>query len=125
MVMQSSGAISLAQVQAEFGGANPISLSEYYGAPGVPASGSISLAHFYGKSAYRTTSVATGESRATAWTTGWTSYWTTTWTTSTSGSGCSGPSYFQTSVTTSIWKTRTTSVATWYAWTTAWSTFWR
>lgn len=30
MTLQTSGAISLSQVQAEFGGSNPISMSEYY-----------------------------------------------------------------------------------------------
>lgn len=30
MPLQSSGAISLSQVQSEFGGSNPISMSEYY-----------------------------------------------------------------------------------------------
>ena len=30
MTLQTSGAISLSQVQSEFGGANPISMSEYY-----------------------------------------------------------------------------------------------
>lgn len=50
MVLQSSGAISLANVQTEFGGSNPIGINEYYGvAAGVPASGTISLANFYGK----------------------------------------------------------------------------
>jgi len=60
MTLQSSGAISLANVQTEFGGSNPISLSEYYrgGAytttnnTGVPTSGQISLSQFYGTSAY-------------------------------------------------------------------------
>ena len=52
MTLQSSGAISLANVQTEFGGSNPIGINEYYGvASGVPASGTISLANFYGKSA--------------------------------------------------------------------------
>jgi len=52
MPLQSSGAISLANVQTEFGGSNPIGSNEYYGvAAGVPASGTISLASFYGKSA--------------------------------------------------------------------------
>lgn len=52
MTLQSSGAISLANVQTEFGGSNPISISEYYGAAsGVPTSGQISLSDFYGKSA--------------------------------------------------------------------------
>ena len=53
MPLQTSGAISLANIQAEFGGSNPISLSEYYGAAsGIPSSGAISLGNFYGKSAY-------------------------------------------------------------------------
>ena len=30
MALQGSGAITLAQVQSEFGGSNPISMSEYY-----------------------------------------------------------------------------------------------
>ena len=52
MTLQASGAISLSNVQTEFGGSNPISISEYYGkATGIPASGQISLSHFYGKSA--------------------------------------------------------------------------
>lgn len=51
MTLQTSGPISLANIQTEFGGSNPISLSEYYGAAsGVPTSGAISLANFYGKS---------------------------------------------------------------------------
>lgn len=53
MALQTSGAISLADVQGEFGGSNPISLSEYYGAAsGIPTSGTISLSQFYGASAY-------------------------------------------------------------------------
>lgn len=52
MTLQSSGAISLANVQTEFGGSNPIGINEYYGAAaGVPVSGTISLYNFYGKSA--------------------------------------------------------------------------
>ena len=50
MTLQSSGAISLADVQTEFKGSNPIGINEYYGRAGVPASGTISLADFYGKS---------------------------------------------------------------------------
>lgn len=53
MALPSSGvSLSLAQIQAEFGGANPISLSEYWGlATGLPTSGqTISLNNFYGKS---------------------------------------------------------------------------
>jgi len=56
MALQSSGAISLANIQSEFGGSSPISLSEYYrnGAyttsnnTNVPTSGAISIGNFYG-----------------------------------------------------------------------------
>lgn len=59
MALQSSGAISLSQIQSEFGGSNPISLSEYYqnASPdlvtpnntGVPNTGNpISVSNFYG-----------------------------------------------------------------------------
>jgi hypothetical protein len=52
MALQTSGAISLSDIQSEFGGSNPISLSEYYGAAsGIPTSGAISLSNFYGASA--------------------------------------------------------------------------
>ena len=52
MPLQSSGAISLNDVQNEFGGSNPIGMDEYYGADsGIPSSGTISLNHFYGASA--------------------------------------------------------------------------
>lgn len=63
MTLQASGAISLADIQTEFGGSNPISLSEYYrdgsysdginipsGETGIPASGAISFSDFYGTS---------------------------------------------------------------------------
>jgi len=57
MVLQSSGAISLNDIQTEFGGTNPIGINEYYGAAsGIPASGVISLSNFYGKSNYILTS---------------------------------------------------------------------
>lgn len=53
MALQSSGAISLSDIAAEFGGSTPHSLSEYYGvATGVPSSGTIDFADFYGTSAY-------------------------------------------------------------------------
>ena len=56
MALQASGAISLSDIQTELGGANPISLSEYYrgGAytggsnTSVPTSGAISASNFYG-----------------------------------------------------------------------------
>jgi hypothetical protein len=50
MVIPSSGALSFDNVQTEFGGSNPISLTEYYGLEnGVPTSGTISLSNFRGK----------------------------------------------------------------------------
>lgn len=60
MALQSSGAITLANIQTEFGGSNPISLNEYYRGGGyvpssvsaVPASGTISIGNFYGTSNY-------------------------------------------------------------------------
>ena len=62
MTLQASGAITLANIQTEFGGANPISLSEYYNngpyvgswVSGVPSSGAISVSSFYGKQSYIT-----------------------------------------------------------------------
>lgn len=60
MTLPTSGALSLADIQAEFGGSNPIGLSEYYaggayvpaGTSGtngaVPSSGTISIWNFYG-----------------------------------------------------------------------------
>lgn len=58
MALQSSGAISLANVQTEFGGNAPISITEYYrggsyvpvvdGSVNIPTSGTISLSNFYG-----------------------------------------------------------------------------
>jgi len=58
MVLQSSGTITLAQIQTEFGGSNPASLSEYYRGgsyvpntsanSGIPTSGTISFSQFYG-----------------------------------------------------------------------------
>jgi hypothetical protein len=62
MPLPSSGPLTLANIQTEFGGANPISLSEYYaggayvpaGTTGtygaVPSSGAISIRNFYGTS---------------------------------------------------------------------------
>ena len=63
MTLPSSGPLSLSAIQGEFGGANPISLSEYYAGGGlvpagttspvagpVPSSGTISIYNFYGTS---------------------------------------------------------------------------
>lgn len=61
MALQTSGAISLLDIQNEFGGSNPININEYYrgGAyvpnitqnNNVPTSGTISLSNFYGATA--------------------------------------------------------------------------
>ena len=61
MALQTSGAISLLNLQTEFGGANPIGLNEYYrgGAyvpnttqnSAVPTGGAIALSNFYGAAA--------------------------------------------------------------------------
>lgn len=56
MALQASGPISFSQLQAEFGGANPISLSEYYRGgsyvtgnnTNVPTSGQVRAGNFYG-----------------------------------------------------------------------------
>jgi hypothetical protein len=58
MALPSSGPLSLSDIQAEFGGTNPISISEYYKggafvlttdfAPNVPTSGTIAISDFYG-----------------------------------------------------------------------------
>jgi hypothetical protein len=59
MALQSTGKISLSDIQTMFGGTNPIGMSEYYnnnasgfttGVTGIPNSGAtISISHFYGK----------------------------------------------------------------------------
>jgi len=56
MALQSSGAISLNDIQTEFGGTNPISMSEYYRGgsfvtdnnTSIPTSGAINMNGFYG-----------------------------------------------------------------------------
>ena len=58
MTLPSSGTLSLSSIQGEFGGSNPISLSEYYrngplvpsypANTGIPTSGTISINNFYG-----------------------------------------------------------------------------
>ena len=60
MPLPSSGTITLGNLQTEFGGSNPVGISEYYRGGGlvpdvavnanVPTSGQISLSNFYGAS---------------------------------------------------------------------------
>lgn len=83
MAIQASGAIALSQIQTEFGGSNPISLSEYYrngayvppGATAIPTSGAIDISDFYGASnqfAFSITSTQTNaDIRSLAITAGW------------------------------------------------------
>lgn len=59
MTLPVSGPLSLSDIAAEFGGAAPHSLSEYYGADtGIPSSGAISISDFYGKSNLFTLNIA-------------------------------------------------------------------
>ena len=50
MVLQTSGAISIAQMRDEYQLGNPISMNQFYGKPGIQGSGVISFGDFYGKS---------------------------------------------------------------------------
>jgi len=51
MALQASGEISLSDIQTEYGGSNPIAISEYYGSPGIPSSGPLELGgSFHGQS---------------------------------------------------------------------------
>jgi hypothetical protein len=53
MALQGTGQISLLDIATEFGGTAPHSLSEFYDAAGgIPASGEITMADFYGTSAF-------------------------------------------------------------------------
>lgn len=86
MTLQTSGAIRFDQIQAEFGGSDPISLSEYYaggtyvpsGTSGtngaVPSSGAISMSKFYGTSAVIVT-IPSATQNVIAYATGSSSAW--------------------------------------------------
>jgi len=51
MTLQTTGPINTADITGEFGGTNPFSPTEYYGASsGLPASGTIKWSDFYGES---------------------------------------------------------------------------
>jgi hypothetical protein len=69
MALPSSGVLTLADIQTEFGGTNPIDLSDYYRAGGlvpdsalnaaIPTSGAISVSDFYGATNVITLNFAT------------------------------------------------------------------
>jgi hypothetical protein len=61
MTLPASGPLSFSAIQGEFGGTNPIALPEYYGRSGLPASGQISVADFYGKSAGTQYAITAGQ----------------------------------------------------------------
>ena len=82
MALPTSGTLTLADIQTEFGGSNPIGLSEYYaggsyvpaGTSGtngaVPSSGTISISDFYGTSAaldVQTVTIGLYTSKGGAW----------------------------------------------------------
>jgi len=83
MALQSSGIITLTNIQTEFGGSNPIGMSEYYRGGSnttanntdVPTTGAISMSNFYsGTSVYTYTisaSVQEANVRSLAITSGW------------------------------------------------------
>lgn len=97
MTLQASGAISFSQIRTEYGMSNPVSLSQYYGKPGMQASGAIAMSNFYGKSNI-TRQPATGDYYARDTTpyywygkvdsiSGWRIYWNNTAVTFSASSG--------------------------------------
>ena len=78
MPLPGSGSISLNDIQNEFGGSNPISISEYYNngsfvrslgaAPNVPTSGQIAFSNFYGSTRYVATTQTVAFTGSTTWT---------------------------------------------------------
>lgn len=62
MALQTSGKISLVDIQGEFGGTAPHTLKEYYGAAsGIPSSGTITIQDFYGASDVTTWSITSNQ----------------------------------------------------------------
>jgi len=68
MPLQSSGLILFSNIQTEFGGSNPIFLSEYYNnsatgyvsdVSGIPSSGNITIGQFFGKAKQTATNLLT------------------------------------------------------------------
>jgi hypothetical protein len=59
MALQSSGALSFANLQTEFGGSHPITMGEYSSYSGIGATSEVSLSDFYGLSASVDTQIVT------------------------------------------------------------------
>lgn len=76
MAIVSSGTVSLSDIQTEFGGVNPISISEYYrnglyttsNNTGVPTSGEISISDFFGATDYVPGSITFSSPGTYTWT---------------------------------------------------------
>ena len=121
--------ISLANVQAEFGGSNPIRMSEYYSggsyvaggttgtpngvAAAIPASGRISLKNFIGSSGAGPTTTTSTSTTTTTTTAAPTTTTTTTaapTTTTSTSTTTSGPGTTTTSTSTSTTTTTTTTL---------------
>lgn len=83
MTIKASGSLGMNEIAAEYSGTTPHSLGEYYTAPGLPASGAISFADFYGKSDLYTTSATTTYTTYfnTSQLTSYVTYYTTTFVT--------------------------------------------
>ena len=79
MVLPTTGPLSLQDIQDEFGGTSPISLSEYYAiGKNIPASGTVSIQDFYGAIDTFSLTISTNQSklnlRSYAVTQGWDEY---------------------------------------------------
>lgn len=61
MTLPASGQLAFSQIQTEFGGSNPIAMTEYYGQGGLQSSGQIKVSDFYGRSAGIQFSITAGE----------------------------------------------------------------
>jgi hypothetical protein len=80
MALPTTGAISLSQVVAEFGGVAPHAMSEFYallgkGVTGLPSSGVFNCSQFYGKSNQVITSVWTASGYNSTTNTSLGAYW--------------------------------------------------
>lgn len=83
MTIKTSGALGMDEIAAEYNGTAPHSIQDYFGAPGLPASGALAFSDFYGKSDFYTTSRQTSlltfddTVDPGSWNTTWTTYYDT------------------------------------------------